>query len=260
MKPWTHSAGLALLAWLVGCASAFAGRPLTIDDAAPVATGQLEFELGFAQARPIGGGRDQKSPTLGLTYGAYENLEVGLTIQRINQDGPGSAPVRGFEDLHLNAKYKFVEESPALPAFAGALDFKLPSASRAKGLSTGRSDQALLLIATKTFAPLALHANLGYRIVGDRPGARLNNIPHGGVALEWHLAPHWSMVGEITGAGRTANRARNEANFQLGGRFSALPNLLLDLAMGRSLSATGTAIQGTFGLTWTLNLSNAPRP
>lgn len=260
MKPWAHASFLVLFVWLIGCASAFAGRPLSVDDAAPVATGQLDFELGFSQARPIGGGRDHKLPMLGLTYGVYQNLQLGIAIQRANQDGPGSAPVRGFEDLHLTAKYKFVQESPALPAFAAALDIKLPSASRAMGLSTGRGDEALLLIASKTFTPIALHANLGYRIVGDRPGDRLNNIPHGGAALEWLITPHWSLVGEITGAGRAANPARNEANILLGGRFSALPNLVLDMAVGRTLRSTETAIQGTFGLTWTLDLTHTQRP
>lgn len=226
MTTLVRSSIFAVLIVCFWCASALAGRPLTVDDAAPVATGQVEIELGFAQGRLIGGGRDQKSPMLGLTCGAYENLEVGLAIQRTNHDGPASAPVRGFEDLHLNAKYKFVDEAPALPAFAGALDFKLPTASRAQDLSTGRSDQALLVIASKTFTPFALHANFGYHIVGDRAGARLNNVLHGGAALEWHLAPHWSMVGEITGAGRAA----------------------------------GTAIQATFGLTWTLDLTNTQRP
>ncbi len=147
---------------------------------------------------------------LGLTYGLYDNLEVGLALQRANRDRLGSLPVRGFEDL--NAKYKFIAESSAAPASAATLDLKLPSASRANGLSTGRADQALLLIASKSFTPVALHANLGYRIVGDRPGARLGNVPHGGAAL------------------------------------------------GRSLRPTGTAVQTTFGLTWTLDLAKARRP
>lgn len=251
---------LAFLTVLLECPNARAGRPLTIDDAAPVATGQLEFELGFSQSRPIGGGHDHKAPMLGLTFGVYDKLEVGLALQRSNRDYPGSAPVRGFEDLHVNAKYKLVDESSALPALAGAVDLKMPSASRAKGLSTGRGDQALLMIASKTFTPVALHANLGYRIVGDRPGARLYNVLHGGAALEWLIAPHWSMVGEVTGAGRAANRASNEANFQVGARFNALPNLLLDAAVGRTLRASGSAIQGTFGLTWTIDLTTPQKP
>lgn len=143
---------LAAFLLLIEAAVAYAGRPLTIDDVAPVATGQLEIELGFYPGLPNRGGRDQKWPVAAVTYGVFEQLEVGLAIQRINQDGPGTAPTRGFEDLHFNAKYKFLNETAGFPALAAAMDVKLPTANRSKGLSTGKADETLLLIATKSLA------------------------------------------------------------------------------------------------------------
>jgi len=255
MIPLSGLSILVLLILLMESASVFAGRPLTIDDAVPVTAGQLEIELGFSYLRPDSGGQDHKLPLLGVTYGIFQQLEIGIAIQRTDQDKPRVAHIQGFEDLHVNAKYKFSEESPSLPALAAALDVKLPTASRARGLSTGRSNQSLLFIATKTLSPYIINANLGYTKVGDRPGDRLKNILHGGAAMEWLFTPQWSMVSEITGASRTYRTARHEANFQLGARFSVLPNLVLDLAVGRSLLPTGTAVQGTFGLTWTVDLA-----
>lgn len=254
MTPLASCSILVLLVVFMENAAVFAGRPLTIDDATPVATGQLELELGFFHGRPDGGGRDQRGPVLAVTYGAFQQLEIGLAMQRINRNGPGAGPTHGFEDLHFNAKYKFHEETLTLPALAGALDIKLPTASRAKKLSTGRSDESLLLIATKTLSPFMINANLGYTIVGDRPGARLKNVLRGGTAMEWLFAQQWSIVGEIIGASRTDSAAKNEADFQLGVRFAPLPNLVLDLAAGRSLRPTGNTIHGTFGLTWTIDV------
>jgi len=246
----------ATLLVLIDVVSAYAGRPLTIDDVAPVATGQLEIELGFYHGLPDGGGRDQRSPLTTATFGVLDRLELSVAIQRTNQDAPQTAPFKGFEDLHINAKYKLLDEATGFPALAAAMDVKLPTANRSKGLSTGKADKTLLLIATKSLAPLAVHANLGYTIVGNAAGANLKNLLRGGMALEWPFIPRWSFVGELTGASRAANADPNQADFQLGFRYAALPNLVLDLAAGRSLRPSGTSVQGTFGLTWTIDMKS----
>ena len=247
---------LAAFLFLIEAAIAYAGRPLTIDDVAPVAPGQLEIELGFYHGLPNGGARDQKWPIVTTTYGVLDRLEFGLAIQRINQDVPRAAPSRGFEDLHINAKYKFFDETEGFPALAAAMDVKLPTANRSKGLSTGKADETFLLIATKSLAPLALHANLGYTIVGNVTGAQLRNRLRGGSAMEWALDSQWSMVGEVTGASRADIGAKNEADFQLGFRYALQPTLVLDFAAGRSLRCSGTSVQGTFGLTWTIDIKS----
>jgi hypothetical protein len=255
---YAGTAGLifATFLFLIDSASAHAGLPLTIDDVAPVPPGQLEIELGFYHGLPDGGGREQRWPVTAVTYGVFNGLEFGLAIQRINQDVSQEAPRRGFEDLHLTAKYKFLDESAEFPALAAAMDVKLPTANRSKGLSTGKADETLLVIATKSLAQLAVNANLGYTIVGNAAGANLKNLIRGGMAMEWPFIPHWSLVGEMTGTSRAARAEPNQADFQLGFRYAALPNLVLDLAAGRSLRPSGTSVQGTFGLTWTVDLKS----
>ncbi|MGH7887959.1 MAG: transporter, partial [Candidatus Binatia bacterium] len=124
-----------------------------------------------------------------------------------------------------------------------------------KGLSTGKADETLLLIATKSLKPFAIHANFGYTIVGDGAGSNLKNVLRGGIAMEWVLNPRWSLVGELTGMSRTASAESNQADFQIGFRYALQPTLVLDFAAGRSLRTSGTTAQGTFGLTWTVDLS-----
>jgi hypothetical protein len=212
--------------------------------------------LGFYHGLPEGGGRNQKWPVAAVTYGVLDRLELGLAIQRADQVGPRIAPIKGFEDLHINAKYKFFDEAAGFPALAAAMDVKLPTANRSEGLSTGKADETLLLIATKSLAPLAVHANLGYTTVGNAAGANLKNLVRGGMATEWRFIPRWSLVGEVTGTSRAARAEPNQADFQLGFRYAALPNLVLDLAAGRSLRPSGTSVQVTFGLTWTVDLKS----
>jgi hypothetical protein len=244
----------ATLFLLIDIASVHAGRPLTIDDAAPVPASHLEIETGFSHGLPHGGSRDQNWPILTATYGVFNRLELGLAIQRTNQDAPQAKPTKGFEDLHLTAKYKFLDETAAVPALAFSLDVKLPTANRFKGLSTGKADETLLLIATKSFTPLTLNANLGYTIVGTTAGTKLRNQLRGGTAMEWAIYRQWSIVGEITGASRAEIGGKNEADFQLGARYALQPSLVFDVAAGRSLRSSGTTVQGTFGLTWTFDV------
>ncbi|MBM4296202.1 MAG: hypothetical protein FJ143_00505, partial [Deltaproteobacteria bacterium] len=84
-------------------APGWAGRPLIVDDVPPVPPGHLEIELGFSHALPREGGRDQQWPVATASFGVVDGLEVGLAIQRTNQDAPRTAPTKGFEDLHLTA-------------------------------------------------------------------------------------------------------------------------------------------------------------
>ena len=244
-----------LVSFFLLVAPADAGRPLVVDDAEPVALNHLELEIGFAYSRPVGGGRDQKLPALTLTYGIIHNLELGLAITRVNQDFPKEPPLRGFEDLHIAAKYRLIAAQSTLPAIALAIDVKAPTANQQKGLSSGKTDTALLLIASKSWHDLRFHTNLGYSVIGKVRGAELKNIIHGGLAAEKALNPQWSVVGEVYGASRPSRQSTNEANFHLGLRYSVNPALVLDGAIGRSLLATGNRIAATAGITWTFDLN-----
>jgi hypothetical protein len=232
---------------------AFAGRPLVIDDAAPVAKSHFELELGFAQRKPFEGGRDQSWPVTMLAYGLLDELEIGLGIQRINQNLSGASKTRGFEDLHLNAKYRFLAEDRVLPALALSFDVRLPTANRRRGLSPGKTDETFLLIATKNWTPLTFHLNLGYTIIGHSRGEPLKNRIRGGSAVEWTFDPQWVLVGEIFGFSREVKAGQNESEFQLGVKYLLTPQLVLDSAVGRSLRSSGTVVQGTVGLTWTVD-------
>lgn len=177
------------VAIVTSCATVHGGRPLTVDDASPVAVNHLELELGLSGNRPHTGGRERAWPVIGLAYGLYPQLEMGMTIQRIDRDGRGEARVDGFEDLHLTSKYRIVDETALLPAFALDLDIKLPTANRNKNLSTGKSDQSLKGIASKRFDSVAAHVNFAYTLVQSPAGDKLQNRFFGGLATEWTLGP-----------------------------------------------------------------------
>jgi hypothetical protein len=224
-----------------------------IDDAAPVATGQLEFELGVAHTRPHGSGRDHAGPVMALTYGVISGLDLGIALQRVNQDLQGSPPLKGFEDLHLATKYRFIGEQAYIAALTFAIDVKVPTANRRNRLSTGKFDEDIMAILSKTYTPISLHINLGYLIVDSPREAKLKNHHHGGIAAECPFRSQWVLVGEIRSRSREASVSKNQADFLMGLRYSLTPRLGIDTAAGRSLLAAGTSIQGTVGFTWTID-------
>lgn len=253
----------ALLAFIMVVSSillhakvALAGRPLVVDDAAPVALGHLEIEFGLSHSRPHSGGREQAWPAITVAYGLIQRLEIGLSIQRVNHDLRGEAPVKGFEDLHLATKFSIVEETDKFPAAAFSLDVKVPTANKSKGLSTGRFDQAFTLVLSKAYAPAGLHLHFGYLVVDSPKNAKLKNVTRGGIAADYALNPELALVGEVFGASRGGSGEKNEAAFQLGLRYAINPRFVLDAAAGRSLRQSGASVQGTAGLTWTVDVAN----
>ena len=231
---------------------AHAGRPLVIDDAAPIPPAHLEIEFGLAHARPHGGGREQASPVISIGYGLIQNFEIGLSIQRANHDVRGYPPRKGFEDVHLVSKFRISEETEHLPAAAFSLDVKTPTAS--KSLSTKRFEEALILALSKAYAPLGLHLNGGYVLVESSRDAKLKNRIRAGLAADYAVNPNFVLVAEVFGASRPADHAKNEAAFHLGLRHSVSSDFVVDAAAGRSFRASGSSFQATAGLTWTINI------
>lgn len=244
---------------LAGAEVVLAGRPLLVDDAAPVAVGHVELEIGLSHTRLRGGGRQQALPTITMAYGIIDRIEIGLGIQRVNHDQGGDAPVRGFEDLHLLTKFSVIEETEVMPVAGFSLDVSVPTANKAKGLSTGKSDQAFTLIMSKTHGLTGLHLNLGYLLVDSPRGAKLKNRLRGGLAADYGIHPAIALVGEVFGSSRASKGEKNEAAFQLGVRYALSSRLVLDVAGGRSLRSSGASVHGTAGLTWTIDIANYPK-
>jgi len=259
--PFGPRADLLVFVMIAGCVLtganvSLAGRPLVVDDAAPVAAGHLEMEMGFTHTRLQGGGREQAIPVMTAAYGVIDMLEVGLGIRRVNDDRRREAPAEGFEDLHLLTKFSILEQCEGWPAAALSLDVSLPTANKAKGLSTGNSDQAFTFIMSKLYDRSGLHLNLGYLLVNSPHSAKLKNRLTGGLAADYAIRPALTLVGEVFGASREGKGERNEAAFQLGLRYAVNARLVLDAAAGRSLRSSGASVQGTAGLTWIVDIKN----
>jgi hypothetical protein len=102
----------------------------------------------------------------------------------------------GFGDLEVTASYLLRGESGRVPAFAFALEEKIPTA-RNNLIGTGKPDHAAYLIASKRLGRFDTHANVGYTVVGSPSGLTLSNRVMGALASELFLTPATSLYGEV---------------------------------------------------------------
>ena len=150
-----------------------------------------------------------------MAYGIIDRLEIRLGIQRVNHDQGGDAPVRGFEDLHLLTKFSVTEETEIMPVAGFSLDVSVPTANKAKGRSTGKSDQAFTLIMSKTHGLTGLHLNLGYLLVDSPRGAKLKNRLRGGLAADYGINPAIALLGKCLALRTPAKVKRTRRRFSL---------------------------------------------
>jgi hypothetical protein len=256
----TEITALLCAAILVVASGAFAARPLFVEDVETTADRNLELEFGFSHASLAKGGHERILPALSLTYGLPHNFDLGLNIERIDSRPKGEPRTEGFEDLHLAAKFWLPTSTESPEGAAFSFDLKIPTASRRRGLSSGRTDETFTLIGTKAFKSLFFDLNFGYVLVDSPPKEHLKNRFLGGMAARWEVPnTAWILVGEIFGQSREAKGEKNQADFRIGLMYEVDQCVTLDAGVGRSLLATGASVAATAGLTLSLPLFEGSR-
>jgi hypothetical protein len=135
------------------------GRPLRLEDAYPIAYGELAAETGvrFNLNRRTD---DRFAFPLEVLYGAYWNLQVGVGSTPATEPRTIDEPEKSG-DLRTFALYNFNQETLRLPAFAMKLNLDFPSGVRSQGVDT-----ELKGIVTRSFAQFRTHLNVGYEFIG----------------------------------------------------------------------------------------------
>jgi hypothetical protein len=165
------------------------------ETARPLRAGQLEVGAGY-EFQHSSEGNETAIPfafELGITN------RLGLLVEPVAYTAirpkVGSSAT-GVGDLEITASYLLRGESGRLPAFALALEEKLPTAKN-NLIGTGQPDHAAYIIASKRFGQFDTHANVGYTIVGSPNGLSLSNRIMGALASELTLTPSTSLYGEV---------------------------------------------------------------
>lgn len=100
---------------------------------------------------------------------ADSRITTGGTVnRRTTESGLGDIVLGStYSALQLNTQKFYVDVGAKV---------KLPTASESKGLGTGKTDYTVTTDAYKTLDHLTLMGTLGYKVLGDPSGAKLNNV------------------------------------------------------------------------------------
>ncbi|HXH11715.1 MAG TPA: transporter [Alphaproteobacteria bacterium] len=260
----TSKGFMAAMAVLAVAVQAHAGRPLVVDDADPVERGRVEVEFGI-EVETDANAKTWAAP-LTIASGITEWIEVGIgtTALYVNDEEASPQRVAGIGDVVIAAKARL----PILPfgiKLALAPFLKIPTADEDRGLGTGELDGGGLLILTREFTDTQkLHFNAGYTVVGDVPEQRLKDVLFVGIASETSVPglaeERFQVVAEFFATTEEEADGRGDIQGRLGVRYGLIEDLVLDAAIGRSLTAhPAVEFFATAGLTWTFDVPGTRR-
>jgi hypothetical protein len=236
-----------LLALLFFTSSAFAGRPLTTDDAGTVEKGTFQLEVGLDAARQDNHDR-KSSPSLTLTYGLFERMDMGAGSSYPFLHPKESENEKGLGDTELKLKYRLFDEKGWIPAFAITGNVKIPTASDSKGLGSGETDFGINTIVTKNLSKRwVVDLNMGYTFIGEHG---VNHEFNYSAATQFILSDKWALVGEVVGVNNfNGHKSDDPFSGLLGIQYMLSDNLVWDAGVEIGMNKAAPDFRFTIGLT-----------
>ena len=204
-------------------------RPLRLEDAYPITSGEIAIEAG------AGFTLERRGPNRGvfpveLLYGAYPNLQLGLgTVLSTDPREIDERPKSG--DLVLSALYNFNQETISLPAFALKLSLDAPTGVDARGYGI-----ELKGIITKSFERVGLHFNGGYEFLpgsgrDDRDG-RYKLVLGASYPVGAPRFTRATLIGDVFTEQSERRHERNIVGTEVGLRYQLTARLVWDVGVG----------------------------
>jgi outer membrane putative beta-barrel porin/alpha-amylase len=223
-------------------------RPLSTDDVGITEKGTFALETGFDAIR-LGHHDRIYNPSLTLTYGLFERIEVGAGGEYLFFQPKEGEKESGFADTELTLKYRLTNETPWIPSFGVKGALKVPTASESKGLGSGKTDFNTKAIATKNLSNrLAVSLNLGYTFIGEH---RVSNDLTYSLGVIFAMSDRWAVVGEVTGSNKLNGRREDRPFSGLIGTYYRLAdNITWDIGLEIRTNKAAPDYRMTTGFTF----------
>jgi hypothetical protein len=209
------------------------GRPLRLDDAYAIASGELAVEVGagFALERR---GPDRGVFPLEVLAGAFPNLQLGLGTTLLTDPREVHEQAKSG-DLRVSGLYNVNQETLTLPAFGLKLELNLPT-----GVDSAGVDVEVKGIVTRSIDRLSLHLNAGYAFLSGTTGEERDGRYEVTLGASYPVgAPHYTrttLVGDLfTGPGDRRGGA-NVFGAEVGFRHQLTQRVVVDAGIGSELA------------------------
>jgi hypothetical protein len=225
---------------------AFAGMPLTTDDAYTVEKGKFQLETGIDFTRQDNHDKEF-SPSVTLTYGLFERMDVGVGSAYLFVDPTDSKNENGLGDTEVKVKYHLTDQKDWIPHFAVSGTLKIPTASDSKGLGSGKADFNVNTIFTWNLSERwQLYSNLGYTFIGEH---HVDNECNYSGAAQFALSEKWALVGEIFGVNNFNGHKDDPISGLVGAQYLLSDNFVLDAGVEIGMNTAAPDYRLTAGVT-----------
>jgi hypothetical protein len=175
-------------------------RPTVSESATIQKKGVLQIEYGgdFDFDSPDFSNR-QTAP-LGIYFAVNKRLRLDFEFETVvSEENRMRQRETGIGDVNLGFKAIARDKPKEHLAVAFAYSVKLPSASAAKELGTGRVDHNLRAIFNRTYGKNDLIFNVSYLNVGRETSDRRDSGAQAVFTFEHEFPKNFSLIGEISG-------------------------------------------------------------
>lgn len=198
----------------------------------------------------VGHGLHQDDLAQGLQMGITGAMDFHYSGNMLLQDGSHAGPLSGMSDSYAGVRYRFSRQTRFLPSFGAFYTTKVPTASPAFGLSSGRYDHFLSLLVSKDVRKVHLDFNLTQQMVG-RPGASGYDRNEALVLFaSVPVAKNLSFVGGAYGFNTLGTATPAYGVSTVGFDWQVSHRLILDLSMDEGLTSGAPRKRLGFGFTY----------
>lgn len=226
-------------------------RPLFSTSAGLAEPGVLELELGAQVIRNRDRSEDRYMPTqLNLGLCPWFDMRLGWSGPTLRKDSQGEQR-EGNGDPVLGGQALFLRQEQAGLDLGLAYWHKVPRASVARRIGTGRHDDTVLLTASCTKGRWAVDLNAGANWIG-RPGdaGRVRQAA-ASLSVTCAVAPCWNLTLDTYALAATELNGRAVSTILALSRDLA-PNLCVDIGVEGGLTAGAPRVSLNAGLVWRL--------
>jgi hypothetical protein len=225
------------------------GRPLRLEDAYAISTGELALEVGagFTLRRR---GDDRGFFPIELLYGALPNFQIGVGTTLSTDARDIDEPTRSG-DVRIGALYNLNQETLVMPAFGVKVEVELPTGVESKGV-----DVEMKGIVTKSVERLSVHFSGAYLFLtdsarGERDG-RYELVLGGSYPIGAPKFTRATLVADVFTEQSTHRGESNVVGTELGLRYQLTPSMVWDVGVGAEFA--GPSDRSPFflatGLSW----------
>ncbi|HEX3560715.1 MAG TPA: transporter [Pyrinomonadaceae bacterium] len=189
-------------------------RPTASNPAEFQRPGVLQLEYGFNGNWRAPGGASEVDTPLALRFAVSRRLLLEFDGDTPLSQAADGVRTTGAGDTQLGVQMVLQHESKTRPGVALAYYIKLPSASAAKGLGTGRADHFMIALVSKNIGKTTVDFNAIYLLAGRTTDAGHASSGQAALAASRNVTRRFGVQGELSGFSR--NDAQPGAMFTLG--------------------------------------------